>query len=451
MDKYVICFHAVIVMGYRARLAGISKEEAMALKPFSTRGRLSLGDNPWGEPPAEVVNRGLDSVVAYWDDVERSGAIVSWKLKVVLVGAVKSGKTSLVKGMMKGTSDLCEEDERTKGVDVHVSKPCKPDAAQSLELIFWDFAGHSEYYSTHQIFLSKGALHLLVVDLKRFSEEPSAKNELVDMWLDALQCRVPGSHVLVIATQIDRFTDDYEEELANLKRKVEAWLRKTRSELERVRMREGDLASSTGPSILDIHGVETVSSTNEKSLLNLRSKIAALIYSVKNAFPSVGGKLPLSWVRVFAMLKAKRSGNNVIQACRLEDLDTVPTSAGHNFIHRAEAINEWSQVLRTLKLGKEVGSTFWGWVVRALKQSGNSEKAVFEVRGKLQIGFVLRDWLRKVLSLRAFLIPDPCDTLHSDGNVGMHLTNFFIFFYPLPPKMGWSLAVRLLSYEIRTQ
>lgn len=376
-------------MGYRARLKGIPKEVAMALKPLSTKGRLSLEENPWGEPPAEVVSRGLDSVIAYWDDLASSGAIVSWKLKVVLVGAVKAGKTSLAKGMMKGTPDLCDEDDRTKGVDVHVSKPCKPDAARSLELIFWDFAGHSEYYSTHQIFLSKGALHLLVVNLRRFSEEPSVRNELVDMWLDVLQCRVPGSHVLVIATQIDRFTDDYEEELAHLKRKVKAWVRKKHSELESVRINEGDSASCTRPSSLVIHGVETVSSTNKESLLNLRSNIAGLVYSVKNAFPSVGEKLPVSWARVFAMLEAKRSGNDVTRACRLKtrqshgDLDTIPTNAGQNFMHRAEGINEWSQVLRTLKLGKEVGSSFWGRVVWALKQSSNSGKAVFEVRGKL--------------------------------------------------------------------
>lgn len=36
----------------------------------------------------------------------------------------------------------------------------------------WDFAGHADYYSTHQLFLTDGALHLLVVDLYKFHRNP---------------------------------------------------------------------------------------------------------------------------------------------------------------------------------------------------------------------------------------------------------------------------------------
>ena len=133
--------------------------------------------NPWREPPADVVEKGFIAIVGYWEAIARSGAIVSWKLKVVLVGAVRAGKTSLVNGMIHGKPHLCHKDDRTKGVDVHVSEPCKLDVARMLELVFWDFAGHSEYYSTHQAFLSKGALHLLVVDLKRFADDMSVRGE----------------------------------------------------------------------------------------------------------------------------------------------------------------------------------------------------------------------------------------------------------------------------------
>ena len=53
--------------------------------------------------------------MGYWGAIVRSGAIVSWKLKVVLVGAVRAGKTSLVNGMIHGEPHLCHEDDRTKG------------------------------------------------------------------------------------------------------------------------------------------------------------------------------------------------------------------------------------------------------------------------------------------------------------------------------------------------
>ena len=190
-------------------MAGISEEAARGLQRLNLDS-IKLGYNPWNSPPAEVVDVGLERIVEYWEAVTRSGTIVSWTLKVVVVGGVKAGKTSLVNGMIRGEPQLCDEDERTKGVDAYVSNPCKPDTARELELIFWDFAGHSKYYSTHQLFLSKGALHLLVVDIERFSKEPSARVELVDVWLDALQSRVPGSSVLVVATQIDRLDGDLE-------------------------------------------------------------------------------------------------------------------------------------------------------------------------------------------------------------------------------------------------
>lgn len=62
------------------------------------------------------------------------------------------------------------------------------------------------------------------MDIKRFSDDVSARGELVDVWLDALQCRVPGSSVLVVATQIDRLTSDLEVALKDLRIRVESYL-----------------------------------------------------------------------------------------------------------------------------------------------------------------------------------------------------------------------------------
>lgn len=129
-------------------------EAARGLQRLCNSGRRSiyLSSNPWNNPPGDVVEGGFEKIVEYWKAIALSGVRESWKLKVVLVGAVKAGKTSLTKGMINGKPQLCHEDDRTKGVDVHIGEPCKPDAAQKLEIIFWDFAGHSEYYSTHQVF-----------------------------------------------------------------------------------------------------------------------------------------------------------------------------------------------------------------------------------------------------------------------------------------------------------
>lgn len=140
--------------------AGVFEGAAQALRILQKKKMNPLHiylfpGNPWRHPPEAIVKGGVDSIVEYWEAIERSVATQSWKLKVVLVGAVRAGKTSLARGMLHGEPRLCDEDDRTKGVDVHLDEPCKPDDSGKLELVFWDFAGHSEYYSTHQLFLSE--------------------------------------------------------------------------------------------------------------------------------------------------------------------------------------------------------------------------------------------------------------------------------------------------------
>ncbi|CAM9509265.1 unnamed protein product, partial [Sphacelaria rigidula] len=59
-----------------------------------------LGGNPWTEPPEEVVRGGWAQIVSYYEALERSGATTSHKLKMVLVGAVCAGKTTLTRGLL---------------------------------------------------------------------------------------------------------------------------------------------------------------------------------------------------------------------------------------------------------------------------------------------------------------------------------------------------------------
>lgn len=304
----------------------------------------------------------------------------SWKLKVVLVGAVKAGKTSLANGIIKGKPQLCHEDDRTKGVDVHVGEPCKIVATRKLEFVFWDFAGHPEYYSTHQLFLSKGALHLLVVDLKRFGDEPLARGELVDVWLDALKCRVPGSNVLVVATQIDRCTGDTEAILGALDRTVKSHLSAEHNAFEG--KRRNAFTSLDAEQSLTFHGVVAVSSACSQSLMNLRFQLYELVHSKRGMFPHVGQRRPLSWARVAAMLDAKRLGKDPVMLASLvgavdQDQGNVgTTSTRYQFLRRADAINEWYQVVRTLERKERVESGMF---------KSCCAKTVFEVRGEQNI------------------------------------------------------------------
>lgn len=56
-----------------------------------------------------------------------------------------------------------------------------------------------------QMFLTPGALFVLVVDIFAYSEDGHSREDAVEQWLDILQARVPGSVVLLVGTHGDLF------------------------------------------------------------------------------------------------------------------------------------------------------------------------------------------------------------------------------------------------------
>lgn len=63
----------------------------------------------------------------------------------------------------------------------------------------WDFGGQKEYYTTHQYFLSKRSLYIVVW---RVIDGKSGLAEVLQ-WLGNIQARAPNSPVLIVATHQD--------------------------------------------------------------------------------------------------------------------------------------------------------------------------------------------------------------------------------------------------------
>ena len=75
----------------------------------------------------------------------------------------------------------------------------------------WDFGGQELFYTTHQFFLSKNSIHLLLFNLTdKFME-----NELF-FWLNSIQYRAPGSKVIIIGTHMDTIDPKLMEEEINM-------------------------------------------------------------------------------------------------------------------------------------------------------------------------------------------------------------------------------------------
>ena len=137
-----------------------------------------------------------------------------YRMKLMLVGLANRGKTTLV-ARLQGRD--CG-DEPTIGVDMSewLYKPSL--GKRPYHFSIWDFGGREEYYATHQCFLSKRSLYLLLFNLKHGDK---GVQELKP-WLNNIALRAPRSCVIIVGTHLDEITDDEREEVDKLLHKVES-------------------------------------------------------------------------------------------------------------------------------------------------------------------------------------------------------------------------------------
>ncbi|XP_019766471.2 leucine-rich repeat serine/threonine-protein kinase 1 isoform X4 [Dendroctonus ponderosae] len=145
------------------------------------------------------------------------------RMKLMIVGVQGIGKTSLLDqlrqegstrkrpehwGKRMGNKNINTKTSRgsnmsTVGVDIGDWVYEKKVRNQSVHgpVIFrtWDFGGQKEYYATHQYFLSKRSLYLVVW---KISDGHRGINEILQ-WLVNIQARAPNSPVIIVGTHYD--------------------------------------------------------------------------------------------------------------------------------------------------------------------------------------------------------------------------------------------------------
>ena len=131
----------------------------MVAEEFSARNvTVVTKNNPWKEPPAEVMERGMVHAAVFLRDLDDYGRAWSNRLKVVLVGLGEAGKTSIATRLEDRLGSNCPKpEERTVGVELRDIKlgpgPINEGRGPNVELdvSLWDFAGQRAYYDTHQV------------------------------------------------------------------------------------------------------------------------------------------------------------------------------------------------------------------------------------------------------------------------------------------------------------
>ncbi|MDW3196720.1 MAG: COR domain-containing protein [Cytophagales bacterium] len=180
---------------------------------------INLNGNPLTSPPLEIVKQGNQAILGYFESLERSknageGTASLRELKLVLVGEGASGKTSLLKQLQGKEFD--PKESQTHGINIARMRLNElPDfqnmnELEEVVLHGWDFGGQEIMHASHQIFLTKRAIYIYVIDSRNDSKK--------DYWLQHIRRYGDGSPSLVAINKID-LNPNYDLERSTLNKK----------------------------------------------------------------------------------------------------------------------------------------------------------------------------------------------------------------------------------------
>ncbi|CAH0599523.1 unnamed protein product [Chrysodeixis includens] len=236
-------------------------------------------------------------IVGYLKSVLQEARLYA-RIKLMLVGKQGIGKTSLLECLRQesaiqhrrkptehwakrmGNKSTRRGNISTVGVDIGTWVYEKHRSTRGpITFRTWDFGGQQEYYATHQYFLSRRSLYLVVW---RVTDGRKGLAGALN-WLRSIQARAPGSPVIMVATHYDQVPN------CNLpeSESPEVLQRLIRSSI----MGAPDADKLGLPRVLD--SVEVSCSTRH----NIRL-LADIIYSVAFSVKPPGSKEPLLEQRI---------------------------------------------------------------------------------------------------------------------------------------------------------
>lgn len=157
---------------------------------------LLLNNNPIVFPPIEVLSKGKGSVISFYEQSDEYGKVQIFEAKLLIVGAGGAGKTTLIKKLLNpGYKVPCEE-ESTHGIQIYNYSFHSLLNEQTIHFNsnIWDFGGQEIYHSTHQFFLTKRSLYILVADNRKEDTD-------FDYWLYTISLFSNNSPMYIILNE----------------------------------------------------------------------------------------------------------------------------------------------------------------------------------------------------------------------------------------------------------
>lgn len=168
---------------------------------------LNLRDNPIPIPP-EIKQNTEDAktlLTIYSENFKRPLN----EAKVLLVGQGSVGKTSIIKRLILNqyhtgevkTDGIAINKWEIKAEEINGDDPTSTYSGfeqDDYQLNVWDFGGQEIMHATHQFFLTKRSLYILVINARQTQEE-----NRVEYWLKIIQSFGGDSPIIIVGNQVD--------------------------------------------------------------------------------------------------------------------------------------------------------------------------------------------------------------------------------------------------------
>lgn len=225
------------------------------LSMLSELQELKWADTPLSSPPEEVMKEGLEAIFYFLTEMKWQGATKIYEAKLLIVGEPDAGKTTLRKRIADADATMPTEDETTKGIDIG-RFTFKTTGEFPFRMNIWDFGGQAIYHSTHQFFLTKRSLYVLVLDTRKDDDK-------LDYWLGTLELFAGDSPIIIVQNK----------------------------KADRSFPLNGQAIRARYPNVKEILAANFINP----------SEIVPVIDAIKEhaqQLPHVGGELPLSWIKI---------------------------------------------------------------------------------------------------------------------------------------------------------
>ena len=166
---------------------------------------IELTGNPLIFPPYEIAQQGIAAIRNYFYELESEDETDFLnEIKLILVGEGRVGKTTISKRLTDPEYKFKHENS-TEGVNINTWNIPKLELNSNTDykLNVWDFGGQEIYHSTHQFFLTKRSIYLLITESRK-----EDKHEDFYYWLNTIQILGDKSPVILVLNKCDQPSKD---------------------------------------------------------------------------------------------------------------------------------------------------------------------------------------------------------------------------------------------------